>query len=131
MKRLIDTCGWIEVLVDGPLADVYAPLLDDLTEVVVPTALQYELYRWICRERGEADAVEVIAMTTAGLVRPLDTRVALLAAELALVHRLEMPDAILLAHARVDEAELVTSDEHFKGLAGVRFVEGPASPAKP
>jgi len=129
MKRLIDTCGWIEVLVDGPLADVYAPLLDDLTDVVVPTTLQYELYRWICRERGEAQAMELIAMTTAGQVRPLDTRVALLAAELALVHDLEPADAILLAHARVDEAELVTSDAHFKGLAGVRFVEkAPSSP---
>jgi predicted nucleic acid-binding protein len=123
MKRLVDTCGWIEVLVDGPLADAFAPLLDDLIDLVVPTTLQYELYKWICRERGEADAVEIIAMTTAGQVRPLDTGIALLAAELALVHRLAMADAILLAHARVDEAELVTSDAHFRGVAGVRFVE--------
>jgi predicted nucleic acid-binding protein len=122
MKRLVDTCGWIEVLVDGPLADAYAPLLDDLTDVIVPAALQHELYKWICRERGEAEAIEVIAMTTAGLVRPLDTRTALLAAELSLTHRLAMADAILLAHARVDDAELITSDTHFEGLAGVRLL---------
>ena len=45
MPCLVDTCGWIEWLTDGALADEYAPYLDDPKGLIVPTVLQFELYK--------------------------------------------------------------------------------------
>jgi predicted nucleic acid-binding protein len=47
------------------------------------------------------------------------------AADLAQAHKLAMVDAIILASARENDAELWTQDDNFKGLDGVRYVEKP------
>lgn len=116
---LVDTCGWIEWLVDGPLADRFAPHLADPADLVVPTLVQFELYRWLCRERDENFALEVIGVTEQGRVAPLDTPLALLAADLSAQHQLAMADACIYATARQSGVDLVTSDAHFKALPGV------------
>jgi len=46
MACLVDTCGWIEWLADGQLADAFAPYLADPAELIIPTTLQFELYKW-------------------------------------------------------------------------------------
>ena len=49
MKYLVDTCGWIEWLKDGVLANNFVPYFINLDNVIVPTSIQYELHKWICR----------------------------------------------------------------------------------
>lgn len=90
---LVDTCGWIEYATDGPLADTFAPYFRDLTRLVVPTVIQFELFNWGCRERDEAIALELIGLTEHGVVVPLTTPIALLAADLSSQHRLAMAAA--------------------------------------
>lgn len=34
---LVDTCGWIEWLTNGPLSDCYAPYINQIELVLVPT----------------------------------------------------------------------------------------------
>jgi predicted nucleic acid-binding protein len=46
----------------------------------------------------------------------------LAAADLSLKHDLPMADAIVYATALIEGATLVTSDEHFRGLAEVKFI---------
>lgn len=58
MKALVDTCGWIEWLTDGPAAQRFQPYLANPELVVVPTIVQYELYKWVCRERDEETACD-------------------------------------------------------------------------
>ena len=119
MKALVDSCGWVEYLTDGPLAEKFAPLLKRIHDVIVPTVVQYEVYKWICREREETLALRVVGHMEQGVVRPLDTRVALLAADISRERGLAMADAIVYAHARLEDVKLVTSDKHFEGLPGV------------
>lgn len=47
----------------GCLAEQFQPWLDDVETVVVPTSLQFELYKWAKRERGEIQALEAVALT--------------------------------------------------------------------
>ena len=75
--------------------------------------------KWFLRERGEDVADEVIAFTELCVVVPLDTRLALEAADVAREHGLATADAIIYASARAAGAELVTCDAHFTGLPGV------------
>lgn len=120
--RLVDTCGWIEWLTSAPLAVRFAPHLKDAQRLVVPTVVQYELYRWICRERDEALGLEIIGLTQQGRVVPLTTPLALLAADLAAEHKLAFADAVVYATARQENCEVVTSDRHFAHLPGVIFL---------
>ncbi|MHB8167781.1 MAG: PIN domain-containing protein [Sulfuricella sp.] len=120
---LVDTCGWIEWLTDGRLASRFEPYLSDQTSLIVPTLIQFELYKWVCRERDEATALNVIGVTEAASVIPLDTPLALQAAGLAFEHKLAMADAIILATAQRTSAQLVTSDKHFSAIPGVIHFE--------
>jgi predicted nucleic acid-binding protein len=123
MAVLVDTCGWIEWLVDGPLAERFRPYLANPATLIVPTYLQFELYRWAKRERGEAVALEAVALTEQGIVCPLTTAVALHAADLALQYRLSFADALIYATARQHDATLVTADDHFKDLPDVVYFD--------
>jgi predicted nucleic acid-binding protein len=121
MPVLVDTCGWIEWLTDGPLADRFAPHLRSPEDVVVPTTIQFELYKWVKRERDEATALEVVALTEQCRVIPLDTATALLAADLSLTHGLSFADALVYATARQCGTKLATADSHFEQLPEVEF----------
>ena len=76
MKNLIDTCGWIEWLTNGALSENFQPYLSNLDNLIVPTLIQYELYKWICREKDSSLALEIIGITEQALVTPLDTNLA-------------------------------------------------------
>jgi hypothetical protein len=54
----------------------------------VPTLVQLELAKWLTREVGEDRAALVIAFTQVCRVVPLDTAIALAAAEACRAHRL-------------------------------------------
>ncbi len=121
MKYLVDTCGWIEWLTDGILADSFAPYLQQPKGLIIPSVQQYELYRWVCRERDEATALDVIAITEQGEVITLDTRLALLAADMASKFKLAAMDAMIYSTALQANVELITSDRHFEGLPKVCY----------
>lgn len=117
--RAVDTSAWIEWFTDGPLADRLATLIPEPADCLVPTMVQLELHKWFLRERDEEAADEVLAFTELCRVVPLDTRLAVLAAETARTHALATADAIIYASALAHEAGLLTCDAHFEGLPGV------------
>ena len=120
--KLVDSSGWVEFLSDGPLADEYAGHLEDLEEVLTPSVVLFEVYKWVKRERGEEDAFLVAAQIEKTRVLPLTSTIALTAADVSLEHGLAMADAIVYATAAVHQAELVTSDRDFAPLAGVTYL---------
>ena len=121
MKCLVDTCGWIEWLTDGVLADNFAPYFISLDNMIVPTSIQYELHKWICREQNEVFARSIIALTQQANVIPLTESLALLASELSQRFKLSFADAIIYATAQQEEVELITSDNHFENLPNVQY----------
>ena len=119
---LVDTCGWIEWLTDGALADSFRPYLEDAETLVVPTVVQFELYKWLECNCGEEAAMKAVARTTCSRVEDLDTSTALLAAELSRDHRLPFADAVIYACTRRNKAQLITADDHFQGLPDVTYL---------
>ncbi|MGC8537264.1 MAG: type II toxin-antitoxin system VapC family toxin [Rhizomicrobium sp.] len=91
-------------------------------EWLVPTIVQLELAKWLTRELGEEKTDQVVAFTQMCAVAPLDTKIALAAAEICRTHKLATADAIIYATALEHEADLVTCDAHFDGLPGVTFI---------
>lgn len=120
---LVDTCGWIEWMIDSSLARSYARYLNSPDTLIVPTLVQHELYKWLHREMDQAAALASIAATQTANVIALDTSLALLSAEVAREFKLATADAIIYATARQHSATLVTSDAHFTGLPHVKYIQ--------
>lgn len=120
--RLVDTSAWIEWLIGSPTGEAVAAQLPDQSEWLVPAIVQLELAKWLTREVGEDKADQVTAFTQLCHVVPLDTEIALAAAEVCRTHKLATADAIILATARLRAAQVITCDAHFDGLPGVTVI---------
>ena len=123
--RVVDTSAWIEWLTGSRLGSSLAQELPEKPLCVVPTVVQLELAKWMTRERGQEEADKVVAYTMKCIVVPLDTRIALAAAELGRTHKLATADAIVYATAQVQDADLLTCDRHFEGLVDVVLIPKP------
>lgn len=121
--RLVDTSAWVEWLIGSPTGKAVQDAIPLREDWVVPTIVQFELATWLAREVGEDKADQVVAFTQLCLIVPLDTKIALSAAELGTRHKLATADAIVYATALEHKADLLTCDAHFDGLAGVTFVK--------
>jgi len=116
---VLDSSGWIEFFADGPYAEEFARRLRQPSNVITPTVAIYEVYKWIKRERSEDDALAAVATMKKTTVADLTEEIALTAADLSLAHGLAMADAMMLAFARQNRTELITTDSGFDGINDV------------
>ena len=122
MTRVVDTSAWIEWLMNTPTSDTIAAALPQRAHWLVPTIVQLELAKWVAREASAERADEVIAFSQKCVVIPLDTDIALAAAELCRQHKLATADAIVYATALAHGADVLTCDADFAALPGVMYV---------
>ena len=116
--NIVDSSGWLEYFADGPNADRFAAPLGSVAELLVPSITLYEVFKIVCRQRGEDAALQAVAMMQQGRVIELSSSIALLAAKLSLDLKIPMADSIILATAQTHDAVLWTQDDDFKGLSG-------------
>jgi uncharacterized protein len=126
---VFDTSLWIEVFTASPIGRSHVHLLAEQDRIVVPTIVQYEIYKWLTRERSADAANSALMFTNDCVVSELTTGIATLAAELSARHKLPSCDAIVYATARVHEAKVMSCDAHFKALPGVDYIEKPSASA--
>jgi predicted nucleic acid-binding protein len=122
---LVDSSGWIEFFTAGVHAGKYGRYLKNLSAIVAPTVVLYEVYKLVKRERTEEEALMAAAQIQKTRLVPLSESLALTAADLSLEFRLAMADAIVYATARTEGAELVTGDADLRGLPGVTYLPKP------
>ncbi len=114
---LLDSSGWLELFTNGPLADRFEHHLQRSRTWVMSSINLFEVYKKIARH-SEDDALRAIAVMRQGTLIPVDERVSLEAADLALQHGLAMADSLILATAQIANATLVTKDRDFQKLPG-------------
>jgi predicted nucleic acid-binding protein len=120
--RLVDTSAWIEWLTASPTGKAVEAEIPEEEDWLVPTMVQLELAKWLARKASEDQADRIIAFTRTCIVAPLDTRIALKAAELWTQYKLATSDAVVYATALEHHADLLTCDTHFDGLPDVILV---------
>jgi predicted nucleic acid-binding protein len=121
--NVVDSSGWLEYLADGPSAGFFAPALEDVESLLVPTVVILEVGKIVHRQRGEEAALQAMALLEQATVVELDAALARRAVALGIAHRLPLADSIILATVRAFDAELWTQDADFKGLSGVHYSE--------
>ena len=120
--RLVDTSAWIEFLAGTPTGASLAPAMPEVEDWLVPTMVQLELTKWLIRY--QADLLDpTIALSRTCIVVPMTMRIALIAAEICVKHKLATADAVIYATAQEYGADLLTCDAHFRDLPGVILVE--------
>lgn len=120
--KLVDTSAWIEWLTDTPLGRKIGVQLPKPGQWLVPTLVQLELAKWLTRNADEERAEQALAFSMTCVVVPLNSEIALAAADLCRQHQLSTADGIIYATACAYDAVLVTCDAHFKALAGVKYL---------
>jgi len=121
--NVVDSSGWLEYFADGPNADFFAPVIENIADLVVPSVSLYEVFKRVLQQRSEGDALQAVATMMQGEVVDLDSRLALEAAKVSVEIRLPMADSVILATARMHNATVWTQDRDFEGLTGVEYVE--------
>lgn len=122
---LVDSSGWLEFFKDGPLAGDYARYLRDLSKVITPTVVLYEVYKIIKRERSEEESLYAAAQMGKTQLVPLTETIALTAADVSLAYQVSMADAIVYATSLIEKAKLITSDADLSSLPGVSYLKKP------
>jgi predicted nucleic acid-binding protein len=125
--NIVDSSGWLEYFANGPNSDFFAPVIEDVSQLIVPVISIYEVFKKVLQQRGEGDALQAIAVMSQGKVIELDIKLSLSAAKISVDLGIPMADSMMLATAKAFHATLWTQDEDFKAIEGVRYikVQGP------
>jgi toxin FitB len=121
--NVVDSSGWIEYFLDSPRADLFATAIEDVTKLLVPVVSIYEVHKVLSRKFPAGAVQSCLDVMRQGRVLDLTDRRAVAAADIALKHKLAMPDAVIYSVAREFDATLWTQDVDYNGLAGVRYFE--------
>jgi predicted nucleic acid-binding protein len=120
--NVVDSSGWLEFFADGPNAGFFAPAIQRVSELIVPTVSLYEVFKRVLQQRDESQALQAVALMEQGAVVDLTATLALAAAKLSADLKLPMADSIMLATARAFDATLWSQDADFEGMDSVRYV---------
>jgi toxin FitB len=126
---VVDTSGWVEFLFDGRNAGVFAPLIEDTANLLVPVVCLYEVFKKVNAVADEPRALQAVAQMKQGQVMDVTEAIALRAALISLKYRLPMADSLILSTAWSARVALWTQDEHFAGLPGVEYRAAQTAPA--
>lgn len=121
--NVVDSSAWLEYFGDGPCAPEFARVIENPTELVVPSLTIFEVFKRTFQLKGEAVALEAVAVMLQGRVVDVSSALALDAARISVSESLPMADSVILATARSESAVLWTQDAHFAGLPDVEYRE--------
>jgi toxin FitB len=120
--NVVDSSGWLEYLADGTNAAYFAPAIEQVSDLIVPTLSIYEVFKRILQQRDERDGLRAVALMQQGIVVDLGVTLAVFAAQLSMSLKLPMADSVMLATARQYAADFWTQDAHFQGIEGVHYL---------
>jgi toxin FitB len=121
--NVVDSSGWLEYFGEGKNAGFFAPAIEKIDQLIVPTICIYDVFKGMSHLLDEQEALRAISVMSLGQVIELDRQLALNAAKFSREFRLALADSIILATARANDATLWTQDEHLKGLDNVKYIE--------
>jgi predicted nucleic acid-binding protein len=123
--NVVDSSGWIEYFAYGPNVAFFAPVIENTPELIVPTITIYEVYKWVLLYGGSPKTTWNISLLVDAYVVPMDSYLAVEAAENALKFKLSVADSIILTTTKLYGATLWTQDAHFAGIPDVKYIAKP------
>ena len=119
--NIVDSSCWLEYLMGTEIAASVAPVVENPSELLVPTITLYEVYKKLLAEKGEEYASDVVSYMQKGRVIDLNALLSLSAAHISREHKLPMADSIIYATSLHYSAIIFSCDRHFKDMPGIRY----------
>jgi toxin FitB len=119
--NIVDSSAWLSYFADDGNAEVFSAPIEKIDDLIVPSITIAEVFKCILRQRGEEMALEAIAHMEQGKVIPLDSSLAIDAAQYGVRCKLPLADSIIYATARKFGALIWTQDVDFMSLEGVAY----------
>ena len=116
---VLDSSCWLEFFMDTPRATLFADLLEDADALLVPVITVYEVIKKIVSELDDDIASSALVLMQRSRIVNVD----LALATQAMRNGLPLADSLIYATAQMHGATLWTQDQHFEGLAGVRYFQ--------
>lgn len=117
----LDSSAWIEVFHGGSNAREFLKALHDISTVFVSSISLYEVWKYTILHADVARAKKIKQVMQQGIVVPVDSEIAIHAADLSIKHKLPLADSLIYATVLAHNAILWTQDSHFDGLPHVRY----------
>jgi toxin FitB len=118
--NILDSSAWLEVLVDGPHAVTFLPIIEG-GKIYVPAVTIFEVTKRARIMGNEDDAQRIESHMRRFTVLDLTADRASAASLLSLKHKLPMADSMIYAATLETNATLWTLDEDFEGLPQVKY----------
>lgn len=119
--NLVDSSTRMEYFADGKNAKHFAPIIQDLKNLVVSVINIYEVYKKISQHRDENSAIQAIAVMQQAEVLEITSQIAIEGSKISIQNKIQMADSLIIASARSVGAKIWTQDYNFKGLDNVMF----------
>ncbi len=121
VSNVVDSSAWLEYLADGPNAEFFAPVIESVGKLVVPTIVITEVLRRLDAQGRRAIIPDVLAQMRQATVVPFDDQLAIDAATIGRRHELALADSMIYATAMAVSGTVWTQDEDFKSLPQVEY----------
>lgn len=120
--NVVDSSGWLEYFANGVNANFFAPAIEALDQLIVPTITLYEVFKRIYQQRTESEALKAVAHMQQGTTVDVDGTLAIEAARISANAKIPMADSLILATAQRYQATLWTQDVDLQRFPNVRYV---------
>lgn len=121
LMRLLDSFAWIEYFIGSNRGAKVKSYVEGIEPLYTPSICLTEIKSKYLRENKDP-TTRLEFIIERSFIIPLDTEIALLAAEIKQKYKLHTIDAIIYATAQHKQLTLVTGDSHFKDLPNVEFI---------
>ena len=119
--NVVDSSAWLSYFSGDENAAAFSRPIEKIEKLLVPSITLTEVFKCILRQRDEDFALEAIAHMEQGKVIPLDSSLAIDAAQYGANLKLPLADSIIYATAKKFDAVVWTQDVDFKLLKGVKY----------
>jgi len=127
--NVVDSSVWIEYLQDTSRADLFAHVIEDETQLIVPTISIFEVHRVLSRHLKDSLVTPCLDVMRRGKVVDFTDARAVAASRISKQHHLALADAAMYSIALEFKATFWTQDADYQGLPSVRyFAKSIASP---
>ena len=119
--NVVDSSAWLSYFAGDANSTAFSIPIENIEELIVPSIIITEVFKYILRQRGEGMALQAIAHIEQGNVISLDSSLAIDAAMYGINYKLPLADSIIYATGRKFNALIWTQDIDFKSLEGVKY----------
>ena len=122
MTVLVDSWAWIEYFKGSSAGEKAKEVIESGRQLLLSTINVSEIYLFLLRNRSsEAEKLMKFALDSSFVIS-LETSTSLKAAKTKYEHKIGLADAIVIATAEENKAEILTGDDDFKNIKNVIYI---------